>query len=31
MNTDAEIDRVIAVLPAIVEKLRSLTRTHARV
>ena len=29
-NTDAEIDRVIAVLPGIVEKLRSLTRTPAR-
>jgi cysteine desulfurase len=29
-NTEAEIDRVIAVLPAIVEKLRSLTRTPAR-
>ena len=29
-NTDAEIDRVIAVLPGIVDKLRSLTRTHAR-
>ena len=26
-NTEAEIDRVLAVLPAIVEKLRSLTRT----
>ena len=31
MNTDAEIDRVIEVLPRIVEKLRSLTRTPARV
>ena len=29
-NTEAEIDRVIAVLPGIVEKLRSLTRTPAR-
>jgi cysteine desulfurase len=29
-NTDAEIDRVIAVLPGIVEKLRSLTRAPAR-
>jgi cysteine desulfurase len=29
-NTAAEIDRVIAVLPGIVEKLRSLTRTPAR-
>jgi cysteine desulfurase len=29
-NTEAEIDRVIAVLPAIVEKLRSLTRVPAR-
>lgn len=29
-NTEAEIDRVIAVLPAIVEKLRSLTRTPVR-
>jgi len=29
-NTDAEIDRVIAVLPGVVEKLRSLTRTPAR-
>jgi cysteine desulfurase len=29
-NTEAEIDRVVAVLPAIVEKLRSLTRTPAR-
>jgi cysteine desulfurase len=29
-NTEAEIDRVIAVLPTIVEKLRSLTRTPAR-
>lgn len=30
-NTEAEIDRVIAVLPAVVEKLRSLTRTPAGV
>ena len=30
-NTEAEIDRVIAVLPGIVEKLRSLTRTPVRV
>ena len=29
-NTEAEIDRVIAVLPGIVDKLRSLTRTPAR-
>jgi len=29
-NTDAEIDRVISVLPGIVEKLRSLTRAPAR-
>jgi cysteine desulfurase len=29
-NTEAEVDRVIAVLPGIVEKLRSLTRTPAR-
>ena len=29
-NTDAEIDRVIAVLPGIVDKLRSLTRAPAR-
>ena len=29
-NTDEEIDRVIAVLPGIVDKLRSLTRTPAR-
>jgi cysteine desulfurase len=29
-NTEAEIDRVIAVLPAIVEKLRSLTRAPVR-
>jgi cysteine desulfurase len=29
-NTDAEIDRVISVLPRIVEKLRSLTRTPVR-
>ena len=30
-NTDADIDRVIDVLPGIVEKLRNLTRTVARV
>ncbi|HLG53765.1 MAG TPA: cysteine desulfurase family protein [Vicinamibacterales bacterium] len=30
-NTEADIDRVIAVLPGIVEKLRSLTRTPVRV
>jgi cysteine desulfurase len=30
-NTDAEVDRVVAALPGIVEKLRSLTRTPARV
>jgi len=29
-NTEAEMDRVIAVLPGIVEKLRSLTRTAAK-
>ena len=29
-NTEAEIDRVIAVLPGIVEKLRNLTRTPVR-
>jgi cysteine desulfurase len=29
-NTETEIDRVIAVLPGIVEKLRSLTRAPAR-
>ena len=29
-NTETEIDRVIAVLPGIVEKLRSLTRTPVR-
>jgi cysteine desulfurase len=29
-NTDAEIDRVVAALPKIVEKLRSLTRTPVR-
>jgi cysteine desulfurase len=29
-NTEADVDRVIAVLPAIVDKLRSLTRTPAR-
>jgi cysteine desulfurase len=26
-NTEADVDRVIAVLPAVVEKLRSLTKT----
>ena len=31
VNTEADIDRVIAVLPGIVEKLRSLTRAPARV
>ena len=30
-NTEAEIDRVIEVLPAVVEKLRSLTRASVRV
>ena len=30
-NTDADIDRVIEVLPGVVDKLRSLTRTVARV
>jgi cysteine sulfinate desulfinase/cysteine desulfurase-like protein len=30
-NTEAEIDRVVATLPGIVEKLRSLTRTPVRV
>jgi cysteine desulfurase len=29
-NTEAEIDRVVAVLPGIVEKLRSLTRAPVR-
>jgi cysteine desulfurase len=29
-NTDADVDRVIAVLPGIVEKLRSLTKTPVR-
>ena len=29
-NTDADVDRVIAVLPGVVEKLRSLTRTPVR-
>jgi cysteine desulfurase len=29
-NTEADVDRVIAVLPGIVEKLRSLTRTPVR-
>jgi cysteine desulfurase len=31
VNTDADIDRVIEVLPAVVEKLRNLTRAVARV
>ena len=30
-NTEADVDRVVAILPAIVEKLRSLTRAPARV
>jgi cysteine desulfurase len=30
-NTEAEIDRVVAILPGIVEKLRNLTRTPVRV
>jgi cysteine desulfurase len=30
-NTEVDVDRVIAVLPGVVEKLRSLTRTPARV
>jgi cysteine desulfurase len=30
-NTEADVDRVIAVLPGVVEKLRNLTRTAARV
>ena len=30
-NTDADVDRVVAVLPGVVEKLRNLTRTPARV
>jgi cysteine desulfurase len=30
-NTDADVERVVAVLPGIVEKLRSLTRAPARV
>ena len=30
MNTEADVDRVVAVLPGIVEKLRSLTRTPVR-
>jgi cysteine desulfurase len=30
-NTEADVDRVISVLPAVVEKLRSLSRTPARV
>ncbi len=29
-NTDAEIDRVVAILPAVVDKLRTLTRVPAR-
>jgi cysteine desulfurase len=29
-NTDADVDRVVAVLPAVVDKLRSLTRTPVR-
>jgi cysteine desulfurase len=29
-NTEADIDRVIAVLPGVVKKLRSLTRTPVR-
>jgi cysteine sulfinate desulfinase/cysteine desulfurase-like protein len=28
-NTEAEVDRVVALLPALVEKLRSLTRIPA--
>ena len=31
VNTDADVDRVVAVLPGVVEKLRNLTRTPARV
>ncbi len=31
INTDEHVDRLIAVLPAVVEKLRSLTRTPARI
>ena len=30
VNTDAEVDRVVAVLPGVVDKLRSLTRTPVR-
>ena len=30
-NTETDVDRVIAVLPAIVDKLRSLTKSPARV
>ena len=30
-NTDADVDRIVAVLPGVVEKLRNLTRTPARV
>ena len=30
-NTDVDVDRVVAVLPGVVEKLRNLTRTPARV
>ena len=29
-NSEAEIDRVVAVLPGVVDKLRSLTRTPVR-
>jgi cysteine desulfurase len=29
-NTGADVDRVVAILPGIVEKLRSLTRVPAR-
>jgi cysteine desulfurase len=29
-NTEAEVDRVVAVLPGVVDKLRSLTRTPVR-
>ena len=29
-NTEADVDRVVAILPGIVEKLRNLTRVHAR-
>ena len=31
VNTEADVDRVVAILPGIVEKLRSLTRVPARV